>query len=681
VHHRRATRPPPQPPIPASVPALFLVVLLLAPAAPAQEAPLPAERFLGTLAAGDPAGPLARLRGETWQYEVPTPPEVALPSAADFAVSAPPGLDVRAEPAVATLAAPDGFLSATFEAGAGPRRLDPASGRPLAEGAPDGASCATGAEPDCQLPGQAPAANEALFDLLCASTRGTSPLDPAACALDVFGSEEDLIVRFTFAGTVAQLLSAVMAGGPQAIGVLTDPTLAGPGGRIPVVSLSLDAADVAKNGAVASGGPSGFFAPGALNPAADFALGGFPGNHNQFQTLAQVLTPEQQALVGCGPFLGTACDGGSNQATSASAPGGLGLLQSEAAALLQSFAPAGDPEFRTDDATVAQPGTAGAAAPACLRSVGATPVGIAGCRAPGEPGFSAQDGPDPSGVSMGFPAGIGPVPALGSPVLGPVAHVQGHPFTGQAWRSELAALSWNLQMLLVAFNVRVGTPGADPATSFDGNAPYRTDGCSYVKPQRCLLVRQFAAEAARLAPGDPTGVPTLRWLWARGRLYRVASASGRFAGYRGGWLVDGSLVEPWDARAPAPALGQALFAPEGDDADGDGVPNADDVCASAPDPGQEDGDGDGVGDACDDCLGLANADQRDTDGDGFGNACDADLDGNRIVNFGDVARLRAVFFSADPDGDLDGNGFVNFGDVARMRAAFFRPPGPSALAP
>jgi hypothetical protein len=94
-----------------------------------------------------------------------------------------------------------------------------------------------------------------------------------------------------------------------------------------------------------------------------------------------------------------------------------------------------------------------------------------------------------------------------------------------------------------------------------------------------------------------------------------------------------------------------------------------------------DTDGDGIPDVFDDCVTVANADQRDTNGDGYGNACDADLNDDRIVNFADLARLKAVFFQADADADLNGDGVVNFTDLARMKAAFFKAPGPSALAP
>ncbi len=57
------------------------------------------------------------------------------------------------------------------------------------------------------------------------------------------------------------------------------------------------------------------------------------------------------------------------------------------------------------------------------------------------------------------------------------------------------------------------------------------------------------------------------------------------------------------------------------DADGDGTPDVDDVCAGTFDPDQEDGDLDGVGTACDVCPASPDPDQSDADGDGSGDAC------------------------------------------------------------
>jgi hypothetical protein len=58
------------------------------------------------------------------------------------------------------------------------------------------------------------------------------------------------------------------------------------------------------------------------------------------------------------------------------------------------------------------------------------------------------------------------------------------------------------------------------------------------------------------------------------------------------------------------------------DADGDGVPNAEDNCPATLNPTQDDGDGDGVGDACDLCPTVPDPEQADADDDGVGDACE-----------------------------------------------------------
>ena len=126
------------------------------------------------------------------------------------------------------------------------------------------------------------------------------------------------------------------------------------------------------------------------------------------------------------------------------------------------------------------------------------------------------------------------------------------------------------------------------------------------------------------------------------------------------------------------------------DDDDDGVPNDTDNCPAVPNADQADTDADGVGDACDNCVLIANgpekpdaggASQRDTDEDGYGNACDADLKGDEVVNFGDLAIMKGVFFGTDEDADLNGDGFVNFADLAIMKKSFFKAPGPAAGKP
>lgn len=94
-----------------------------------------------------------------------------------------------------------------------------------------------------------------------------------------------------------------------------------------------------------------------------------------------------------------------------------------------------------------------------------------------------------------------------------------------------------------------------------------------------------------------------------------------------------------------------------------------------------DTDGDGVVDTSDNCTLVPNPVQRDTDGDNYGNYCDPDFDNNLFINATDLAYMKSMLFTADPDADLNGNGIVNGADVAILKDMFFGEPGPSGLAP
>lgn len=101
-----------------------------------------------------------------------------------------------------------------------------------------------------------------------------------------------------------------------------------------------------------------------------------------------------------------------------------------------------------------------------------------------------------------------------------------------------------------------------------------------------------------------------------------------------------------------------------------------------------DQDGDGVPDARDVCRDVPNPDQRDTDGDGFGNLCDADVDGDgrvttswgRVEPPGDIERiaLTAQAYRYVADHDLDGDGKVTIADVSLAQVYVFQRPGPGA---
>ncbi|MFO1436634.1 MAG: Ig-like domain-containing protein [Gammaproteobacteria bacterium] len=90
-----------------------------------------------------------------------------------------------------------------------------------------------------------------------------------------------------------------------------------------------------------------------------------------------------------------------------------------------------------------------------------------------------------------------------------------------------------------------------------------------------------------------------------------------------------------------------------------------------------DTDGDGREDVRDNCKLVQNADQRNTDGDQFGNVCDPDLNNDGVVNFADLAAMKAVFLKADANADLNGDGVVNFADLATLKTMFLKAPGPT----
>uniref|UniRef100_A0A8V1AFJ0 Cartilage oligomeric matrix protein n=1 Tax=Gallus gallus TaxID=9031 RepID=A0A8V1AFJ0_CHICK len=88
-----------------------------------------------------------------------------------------------------------------------------------------------------------------------------------------------------------------------------------------------------------------------------------------------------------------------------------------------------------------------------------------------------------------------------------------------------------------------------------------------------------------------------------------------------------------------------------DDADGDGILNAEDNCVYTRNADQRNADKDNFGDACDNCRLVKNDDQRDIDGDGKGDECDDDIDGDGISNARDNCRRVPNPDQKDSDGD------------------------------
>ncbi len=88
----------------------------------------------------------------------------------------------------------------------------------------------------------------------------------------------------------------------------------------------------------------------------------------------------------------------------------------------------------------------------------------------------------------------------------------------------------------------------------------------------------------------------------------------------------------------------------------DGGPGGDQPSQQPPetDDSVRDADGDGVPDAQDNCPGLFNLPQTDFDGDGLGDPCDSDADDDGLENFDDNCILR--FNPSQADADDDGLG-------------------------
>ena len=183
--------------------------------------------------------------------------------------------------------------------------------------------------------------------------------------------------------------------------------------------------------------------------------------------VARVLTDEQEALLGCGPFFGTDCD-----AT------GIDLLAASASVLMQSFQG--------------------------VRVLGV--VQVPGSRGPGDPAYNpAVDG------------------CVGSGPGCLAASVIANPLGSSAFQSEMAALSFNMQNLLVAFSIHQTDSGLEiEPTELDPGDPFgSTPGqCSFRQPQFCsnviaLLPEPEASLGAWVAMGVTVSLAARRKRAAR----------------------------------------------------------------------------------------------------------------------------------------------------------------------
>jgi len=327
------------------------------------------------------------------------------------------------------------------------RRVDPASGRPLSVDALPGASCPTGFEPGCLQPGNVgpdnafafTTQNRQLYDVICASSVGFFALDPSVCALTITNSLAPLGV---VPANLAQLISATAAAHPTAQAIVAGLTGAPP----PLVMLNEDPCDGFNDDCVALGGGAGTPAPGQ----GFFSLTGGGGD----PTLQRVLTDQQEALVGCGPYYATSCD-----------LLGIDLFNTEGSVLFQSW-------------PGARPGTSVA-----TRFGGSGSTILPGARGPGDPGW------DPL-----IDGCVGPV----SDALDPGDHCDDSnelidPRTGQRFPSESAALSYNALLFVVALDLAEMVPGcAFPVGPNPENTP--------TAPLACPTVQDFFSVTAVTRP-------------------------------------------------------------------------------------------------------------------------------------------------------------------------------------
>lgn len=627
--------------VPALNPVIFFQAASLAfPGAFAQGDVRPAWRShsLASELTTSPSGAITGVSGDLHEggLGVRAPfSDSASPLPGFLSTAAAPGGDVRTTPSSAVLVTSGATVVTSPRRTNEVRRVDAASGRPIDPSSPAGAGCVTGAEPDC-LSSPAPIApSAAAFDEICRWSRDFLAFDPSVCRLDRWSSQAPVLGI-----TLAQAWSIVLSGEPGFA-----PTML-------VVLSGLAGTPAAQ--AILGGGTLGEPLLAALPVDAGDASGlGIDGR----------LSPAERALLGCGPYLGTSChQDGMRLLAASGVPIGAGA---EAAVLVQSFPGGGGavpPGFVTNAGP--QPGTAGGPAPSApARDVGGAPVWLPGARGPADAGYAPAD----DGTTAGLL----------------------HPFTGAAFRSETAAFSWNL-LLLLAAQSRAALPAAPATDELDPALPLRTDGCSFLVPQQCREVEAFLSVVTNERSDDPSGSPRLRWAWETGFDAQVLGATGPLGVFLGGSAFVLGPVEPAAAGAAATTtLLLAPPAPGGIDADGDGVLDTADNCPSAPNATQDDRDHDGVGTACDNCPFAANADQLDRGGvgaaspaDGVGDACQCgDVNADGRVTLGDAVVIRRALLVppaaslARPDlCDVGGPAGCSLVDAVTLQRALLTPP-------
>lgn len=132
--------------------------------------------------------------------------------------------------------------------------------------------------------------------------------------------------------------------------------------------------------------------------------------------------------------------------------------------------------------------------------------------------------------------------------------------------------------------------------------------------------------------------------------------------------------------------GEVLLFALVDDADGDGIPDAEDNCVEVPNQDQADFDWDGVGDVCDNCLEAPNPAQDDCDDDYCGNLCDCDYNQDGRCGWGDFGIYSQSYgglgFTCQQHVEpISPDRPVGFSDFGFFAAKFGGVPGPSGTTP
>jgi len=363
------------------------------------------------------------------------------------------------------------------------RNVDPNSGRPR-KGQTTG-SCRHGSEDACLTEDNSllhHSVNQSIFAWVCAGTVGVSSLDPSACAQSIFNSQ----VVVAPAPVPLSTVFGMIAAGDNTPATLNGNTFYyGLGGLTPTTSAQLVAnAPFMAQCSTCPPGTTFFdfigfsFLPSPLVPLDRGVFDGLAASEALFPAstpitpglatlallsgLSPFLTNEQEALLGCGSFYGTNCD-----------VHGIDFLNTEASVFFQSWPGVqgtfqdGGAIWDTTDRGKAQPGT----------------VDFEGEVIGGRRGEACQ-----------IPGARGARDACYDPRVDGSTGGAVHPFTGQAFRSEMAIVSWNFLLAFVALSqgddgVVFTRDDAKRRDVFNPDDSFSKDRCSYARPIWCSSVK------------------------------------------------------------------------------------------------------------------------------------------------------------------------------------------------